>query len=82
METQFIDISHINLPGPMERTMLDESHSSITHERGQLSNEAHQTICRRRELTFDKQGGGFDHAYTPFQLGQARSSSLATLHYL
>ena len=54
MEIQFLDVSHINLPGPIERTILDESGTSIIHERGQISNETHQTICRHRELKFDK----------------------------
>ena len=54
MEIQFLDVSHINLPGPIERTILDESGDSIVHERGQISNETHQIICRRRELKFDK----------------------------
>ena len=52
------DISHIILPTAMERPMLDESQCSISHECGQPSNEAHQTICQRRELTFDNQWRG------------------------
>ena len=30
-------ISHIKLPGPKQRTILDESHGSVTHDRCQLN---------------------------------------------
>ena len=49
------EIPHIRLPGPKQRTMLDESHGSITHQRRQPSNQAHKTIWPRRELAFSGQ---------------------------
>ena len=48
-------ITHIKLPGSKQRTILDESHLSITHERRQPSHRAYKTICRRGELAFDGQ---------------------------
>jgi len=36
----YADVSHTKLPGPGQRTMLDESHSSFSHERRQLPNQA------------------------------------------
>ncbi len=48
-------ITHIKLPGPKYRTILDESHCSFTHECRQPSNQAHKTISRRRELAFARQ---------------------------
>ena len=49
------DIPHIKLPGSRQRTMLDESHSSFSHEYRQPPNQAHKTIWPRRELVFSGQ---------------------------
>ena len=51
----YTGISYIKLPGPKERTMLDENHGSITHQSRQPSNQAQKTISRRRELAFARQ---------------------------
>ena len=51
----YTGITHIKLPGPKYRTILDESHCSFTHECRQPSNQAHKTISRRRELAFARQ---------------------------
>ena len=48
-------ITHIKLPGSKQRTILDESHRSITHGCRQPSHRAYKTICRRGELAFDGQ---------------------------
>ena len=53
--TGLTGIPHIKLPGPKQRAILDESHSSITHECRQQSNQAHKTIYRRRELAAARQ---------------------------
>ena len=48
-------IPHIKPPGPRQRTIIDESHGSFTHECCQRSNQAHKTISRRPRLAFDGQ---------------------------
>ena len=74
-------ITHIKLPGSKQRTILDESHRSITHGCRQPSNQAHKTISRRGELAAPGSGGGFHHVCTPFKLLRARTSPLvASLH--
>ena len=50
-----VDIPRNKLPEPRQRTILDESHGIITHERRQPSNQAYRTICGRSELGFDGQ---------------------------
>ncbi len=74
-------ITHIKLPGSKQRTILDESHRSISHGCRQPSNQAHKTISRRGELAAPGSGGGFHHVCTPFKLLRARTSPLvASLH--
>ena len=74
-------ITHIKLPGSKQRTILDESHRSITHGCRQPSNQAYKTISRRGELAAPGSGGGFHHVCTPFKLLRARASPLvASLH--
>ena len=77
----FPGITHIKLPGSKQRTILDESHRSISHGCRQPSNQAHKTISRRGELAAPGSGGGFHHVCTPFKLLRARTSPLvASLH--
>ena len=74
-------ITHIKLPGSKQRTILDESHRSISHGCRQPSNQAHKTISRRGELAAPGSGGGSHHVCTPFKLLRARTSPLvASLH--
>ena len=49
----FTDIPHTKLPGPRQRTKLDESHGSFSHECRQPPNQAHGIIRRCRQLAFD-----------------------------
>ena len=80
-ESPLTGITHIKLPGSKQRTILDESHRSITHGCRQPSNQAHKTISRRGELAAPGSGGGFHHVCTPFKLLRARTSPLvASLH--
>ena len=77
----YTGITHIKLPGSKQRTILDESHRSISHGCRQPSNQAHKTISRRGELAAPGSGGGFHHVCTPFKLLRARTSPLvASLH--
>ncbi len=80
-DTTSAGITHIKLPGSKQRTILDESHRSISHGCRQPSNQAHKTISRRGELAAPGSGGGFHHVCTPFKLLRARTSPLvASLH--
>ena len=49
------DVAISSCLGPKQRTMLDENHGSITHQRRQPSNQAHKTISPRRELAAARQ---------------------------
>ncbi len=81
IEIFYTGITHIKLPGSKQRTILDESHRSISHGCRQPSNQAHKTISRRGELAAPGSGGGFHHVCTPFKLLRARTSPLvASLH--
>ena len=58
MSVIFTRIPHIELPGPKQRTIFDQSHGSVTDECRQPSHQAHKAICRGNDLAFDGQPTG------------------------